>query len=130
MTLRAAHRRALSQVQQVTLSDDPRTVRPYASASDITSACGLDDLSTSLVAESTSRTWNIGLHMLTAVAKQRREGWKEAMPRVAQRARHVQERTGTTSAAHDARTRPRPLGEPRLHPRGPRFTRTCTLTRT
>ena len=88
-------------MQQVTLSDDPRTVRPHASASDITSACGLDDLSTSLVAESTSRTWNIGLHMLTAVAKQRREGWKEAMPRVAQRARHVQERTGTTSAAHD-----------------------------
>ena len=87
-------------MQQVTLSDDPRTVRPYASASDITSACGLDDLSTSLVAESTSRTWNIGLHMLTAVAKQRRDGWKEAMPRVAQRARHVQERTGTTSAAH------------------------------
>ena len=66
-----------------------------------TSACGLDDLSTSLVAESTLSTWNIGLHMLTAVAKQRREGWKEAMPRVAQRARHVQERTGTTSAAHD-----------------------------
>ena len=87
-------------MQQVTLSDDTRTVHPHASASDITSACRLDDLSTSLVAESTSRTWNIGLHMLTAVAKQRREGWKEAMPRVAQRARHVQERTGTTSAAH------------------------------
>ena len=97
----AACRRALSQVQQVTLSDDPRTVRPHASASDITSACGLDDLSTSLAAESTSRTWNIGLHMLTAVAKQRREGWKEAMPRVAQRARHVQERTGTTPSAHE-----------------------------
>ena len=88
-------------MQQVTLSDDPRTVRPHASASDITNACGLDDLSASLVAESTSRTWTIGLHMLTAVAKQRREGWKEAMPRVAQRARHVQERTGTTSSAHE-----------------------------
>ena len=88
-------------MQQVTLSDDPRTVRPYASASDITSACGPDDLSTSLAAESTSCTWNIGLHMLIAVAKQRREGWKEAMPRVAQRARHVQERTGTTPSAHE-----------------------------
>ena len=70
----AACRRALSQVQQATLSDDPRTVRRHASASDITSACGLDDLSTSLVAKWTSRTWNIGLHMLTAVAEQRREG--------------------------------------------------------
>ena len=88
-------------MQQVTLSGDTRTVRRHASASGITSAYGLDDLSTSLAAESTSRTWNIGLHMLTAVAKQRREGWKEAMPRVAQRARHVQERTGTTSAAHE-----------------------------
>ena len=48
----------------------------------------------------TSRTWNIGLHMLTTVAKQRREGWLEAMPRVAERAPQVQERTGTTSAAH------------------------------
>ena len=88
-------------MQQVTLSDDPRTVRPHASASEITSACGLDDLSTLLVAESTSSTWNIGLHMVTAVAKPRREGWKEAMTRVAQRARHVQERTGTTSSAHE-----------------------------
>ena len=70
----AAHRRALSQVQQVTLSGDTRTVRRHASASGINSAYGLDDLSTSLVAESTSRTWNIGLHMLTAVSKQRREG--------------------------------------------------------
>ena len=70
----AARRRALSQVQQVTLSDDTRTVRRRASASDITSVYGLDDLSTSLAAETTSRTWNIGLHMLTAVSKQRREG--------------------------------------------------------
>ena len=70
----AARRRALSQVQQVTLSDDTRTVRRHASASGITSAYGLDDLSTSLAAETTLRTWNIGLHMLTAVAEQRREG--------------------------------------------------------
>ena len=60
----------------MTLSGDTRTVRRHASASGITSAYGLDDLSTSLAAETTSRTWNIGhgLHMLAAVAKQRREG--------------------------------------------------------
>ena len=63
------------QVQQVTLSGDTRTVRRHASASGITNACGLDDpRSTSLAAETMSRTWNIGLHMLTAVAEQRREG--------------------------------------------------------
>ena len=61
-------------MQQVTLSGDTRTIRRRASASGITSACGLDDPSTSLAAETMSRTWNIGLHMLTAVAKQRREG--------------------------------------------------------
>ena len=87
-------------MQQVTLSDDTRTVRRRASASGITSVYGLDDLSTSLAAETTSRTWNIGLHMLTTVAKQHREGWLEAMPRVAERAPQVQERTGTTPAAH------------------------------
>ena len=61
-------------MQQVTLSGDTRTVRRHDSASDITGACGLDDPSTSLAAETTLRTWNIGLHMLTAVAEQRREG--------------------------------------------------------
>ena len=92
-------------MQQVTLSDDTRTVRRRASASGITSVYGLDDLSTSLAAETTLRTWNIGLHMVTAVFQaasrhESGEGWLEAMPRVAKRAPQVQERTGTTSAAH------------------------------
>ena len=106
-------RRALFQVQQVTLSGDTRTVRRHASASGITGAYGLDDPSTSLVAETTSRTWDIGLHMLTAVSKQRREGWlgrcRESpnVPRKCRRGRGPRlPPTGSASTAWRASVRP------------------------
>ena len=60
--------------EQATQSDVTTTIPRRPTASDIASACGLDDRSISLASETTSGTRHIGLHMLHADGKQGRGG--------------------------------------------------------
>ena len=73
--LRHVEERQLKKsTEQATQSDVTMTIPRRPTASDIASACGLDDRSISLASETTSCTRHIGLHMLHADAKQGRGG--------------------------------------------------------
>ena len=72
--LRHIEERQLKKSRPRTQPDVTMTIPRRPTASDIASACGLDDRSISFASETTSGTRHIGLHMLHADAKQGRGG--------------------------------------------------------
>ena len=72
--LRHVEERQLKKSRPGTQPDVTMTIPRRPTASDIASACALDDRSISLASETTSGPRHIGLHMLHVDAKQGRGG--------------------------------------------------------
>ena len=96
------------------------TIPRRPTASDIASACGLDDRSISLASETTSGTRHIGLHMLHADAKQGPRWLTGSDAASRQRALLPPERAGIASTMY-------PLGLDRLASTGASLTGSDSL---